>query len=169
MRKFDLRLNSRHALTWGFDGFVIGRCNEFKEEIGMALPHHRHYGGVKKAYMDVSGKFIISLGRDEILTCTDLVENIYDMLCYKESVILMESPRFLIMFRTKTTGFQPEGKEAARVAFLSETHIFRQKKCCFSISPPLCSIHIVRCFSILEVRTTCSFSSSPFFNFGNRK
>lgn len=111
MRKFDLRLNSRHALTWGFDGFIIARCDQFQKNIGMVLPHHRLYGGVKKAYMDISGKFIISLGRDEILTCTDLVENIFDQVSMRESFLLMGSPKFLIMFKRPTIGFEPERKK----------------------------------------------------------
>lgn len=110
LKKFDLRLNSRHALTWGYDGFIMARCNEFEKEIGMALPHHRYYGGVKKAYMDVSGKFIISLGRDKILVCTDLIENVFDQVTYRESVILMQSPRFFSMFMGKTTRYLPEGE-----------------------------------------------------------
>lgn len=111
MRKFDLRINSRHALTWGFDGFIIARCDQFQKNIGMVLPHHRFYGGVKKAYMDISGKFIISLGRDEILTCTDLVENIFDQVCMRESCLLMESLKFMIMFKRPTIGFEPERKK----------------------------------------------------------
>lgn len=102
MRKFDLRINSRHALTWGFDGFIIGRCNKFEKEIGMVLPHHMFNGGVKKAYMDISGKFIISLGRDEILTCTDLVENVLDLPMITKSFLKLESPSVNIMFRRRT-------------------------------------------------------------------
>ncbi|KAJ8927380.1 hypothetical protein NQ314_020155 [Rhamnusium bicolor] len=62
MRKFGLRLTKYHALTWGFDGFVIARDNNFEENVGMSLVHHRYNGGVKKGLHRSSRKIYSFLG-----------------------------------------------------------------------------------------------------------
>lgn len=36
----------------------------------MAVVHHRNIAGVKKAYIDTSGRYIISLGKENVLACT---------------------------------------------------------------------------------------------------
>ncbi|KAG5881166.1 hypothetical protein JTB14_024580 [Gonioctena quinquepunctata] len=110
MRHFGTRISKRHGLTWGFDGFVMARCDGFAREVGMSLAHHRYLGGVSKAYIDPLGKYILSLGRDDVLVCTNLVDRTINQTFRNTLVELKESTKFALMFKRFTMGFEPEGK-----------------------------------------------------------
>lgn len=97
-------------MTWGYDGFIIARDNKFKKEVGMALPNHRYLGGVKKAYIDPLGRFIVSLGRDNVVACTKLQQNVIDADRKFGIDEQMNSTKFALMFKRPTIGFKPDRK-----------------------------------------------------------
>lgn len=59
-------------LTYGMDGIVIARPNGSKQQFYIVLPHHRTDLGVKKAFQDPKGEFVISLGKDKSIVCSKL-------------------------------------------------------------------------------------------------
>ncbi|XP_045460970.1 cilia- and flagella-associated protein 43 [Harmonia axyridis] len=100
-------IDKYHAVTWSYDGFIIARTADMDRVIGHALPHHRRKGGVKKAYIDPLGKYIVSLGNDNIVACTNLVDNEPDYEMQENLIKLLNSNRYSILFQRKTIGFDP--------------------------------------------------------------
>jgi hypothetical protein len=109
MRDIFFRLDKRVALTWASDGFVIARSFDFTKNIGMALPHHRMQGGVKKAYVGPHEKHMVSLGRDGVLVCTNLMEKQVNPKLKQELEEILQSPDYKLLFSRRTTGFIPRG------------------------------------------------------------
>ncbi|KAJ8921824.1 hypothetical protein NQ315_008456 [Exocentrus adspersus] len=110
LRKYDLHLTKFYALTWGYDGFVLARDNDFEKGIGMALPHHRYLGGVKKAYIHPLGLYILSLGRDNVLVCTKLTQTVVDPERKQSIDSVVASTKLQLMFKRPTIGFKPEAR-----------------------------------------------------------
>ncbi|RZB40350.1 WD repeat-containing protein 96 [Asbolus verrucosus] len=110
MRQLHLKRNKNIALTWASDGFVILRSSDFTGNVGIALPHHRMEGGVKTAYVDPYVKFILSIGRDKVLVCTNLTEKEIDNELKKELEGLLNSPNYTLIFKKRTVGFMPKGE-----------------------------------------------------------
>lgn len=110
MKKILLHVDKHHAITYAYDGLVIIRNTEFTKRIGIVMPHYRTYGGVLKAYVSPLGKYIVSLGRDNTLVGTSLVNvnvskrRVQDM---RDSLL---SPKLKVMFENPTIGFSPTGK-----------------------------------------------------------
>ncbi|KAK9882218.1 hypothetical protein WA026_019732 [Henosepilachna vigintioctopunctata] len=107
VRKNGLYIDKHHAVTWGYDGFVIARTADFKETVGIVLPHHRRNGGVKKALIDPTGKYIVSLGYDNIVACSNLIDREENHEMREELMKLLNSSRYALLFQRKTTGFDP--------------------------------------------------------------
>lgn len=109
MKNFFLRLDRKLALTWGFDGFVICRGSDFIRQIGIALPHHRMQGGVKKAYLCPYEKYVLTLGRDTILACTNLMERNCDPQLRQDLDDILNSEDYKLLFHRRTLGYVPRG------------------------------------------------------------
>ncbi|KAL3280262.1 hypothetical protein HHI36_017757 [Cryptolaemus montrouzieri] len=107
VRKNGLYIDKYHAVTWSYDGFIIARSADFQKKVGIALPHHRRNGGVKKAYIDPLGKYIVSLGYDNIVACTNLVDNEPNHEMQSDLLKVLNSNRYALLFQRKTIGLQP--------------------------------------------------------------
>nr|CAH7727119.1 unnamed protein product [Callosobruchus chinensis] len=110
LRKFQLSITQHHAVTWGFDGFVMVHSADFENCIGWCVPHHRYVGGVLKAYVDPLERYVITLGRSSVVACTRLTYDPPDEGRRTELEELMNSQRFQLMFKRPTLGFLPEGR-----------------------------------------------------------
>ncbi|KAJ8982465.1 hypothetical protein NQ317_000423 [Molorchus minor] len=108
LRRFNFRMTKLHALTWGYDGFIIARDSKFEQNVGMAIAHHRYQGGVKKAYVDPLGKYIVSLGVEGTMVCTSIVANKIDEGLKNKLYELKDSVKYAVMFKRPTIGFKPE-------------------------------------------------------------
>lgn len=108
LKSISMNLNSYYAITCGFDGFTIIRNSDFNKTIGITLAHHRRNGGVQKAYTDPYKKYVISLGKDNVLTCTNLTtQNEPDSELRDELNDLLNSTKYLFTDR-RTIGFYPQ-------------------------------------------------------------
>ncbi|XP_044762202.1 cilia- and flagella-associated protein 43 [Coccinella septempunctata] len=107
VRRNGFYIDKYHAVTWSYDGFIIARTADMGKVIGHALPHHRRNGGVKKAYIDPLGKYIVSLGNDNIVACTNLINNEPDYGMQEDLIKLLNSNRYALLFQRKTKGFDP--------------------------------------------------------------
>ncbi|VEN41838.1 unnamed protein product [Callosobruchus maculatus] len=110
LRKFQMSINQYHAVTWGFDGFVIVRTADFEDCIGWCAPHHRYVGGVLKAYVDPLETYVVTLGRTGLVVCTRLTNEEPDEGRRADLEDLMDSQRFQLMFKRPTLGFLPDGR-----------------------------------------------------------
>lgn len=127
MRDVSVFINANFVLTWAFDGFIVARSIDFSQNIGIVLPHHRYQGGVKKAYLDPYKKHILSLGRDNVLVCTNLVANKFDFELKRRLELLLSSSNYKIMFKKHTIGFD---KEKSYLQILEEKHLEQERKKC---------------------------------------
>ncbi|XP_044262211.1 cilia- and flagella-associated protein 43 [Tribolium madens] len=109
MQNIYFRLDKKIALTWGYDGFVIARGADFETNIGIGLPHHRMQGGVKKAYLGPHQKYMITLGRDTVLACTNLMERRIDSKLKQEFEDTLNSDDYKLLFTRRTLGYFPRG------------------------------------------------------------
>nr|CAI5834168.1 unnamed protein product [Callosobruchus analis] len=111
LRKFQMSINQDHAVTWGFDGFVIVRTADFEDCIGWCVPHHPYVAGVQKAYVDPLEIYVVTLGRSSVMACTRLTNEPPDEGRKADLEDLMNSQRFQLMFKRQTLGFLPEERE----------------------------------------------------------
>lgn len=109
MRGFHFLLDKKNALTWGFDGLIIARSSDFYTNVGIALPHHRMDGGVKKAFLEPHEKYLISLGYDGVLVCTNLMENNINPRLKQELEDKHTSSDYNLLFSRRTIGYVPKG------------------------------------------------------------
>ncbi|KAJ8944589.1 hypothetical protein NQ318_006002 [Aromia moschata] len=80
---------------------------------------------LKKAYIDPLGKYIISLGRENVLACTNVVATKIDEDLKANLHELKTSTKYALMFKRPTIGFKPEerfhGKTWLEVQKILET------------------------------------------------
>ncbi|XP_050507763.1 cilia- and flagella-associated protein 43 isoform X1 [Diabrotica virgifera virgifera] len=115
LRSYQFRHMDNFTITWGFDGFILVRDAKFEKQIAVVVAHHRYQGGVKKAYVDALGRYVVSLGVDKILCCTKINNFKVDEALRYDQESLLSSSKFASMFRRPTLGFKPEG------AYLNKT------------------------------------------------
>ncbi|XP_076260442.1 cilia- and flagella-associated protein 43 [Rhynchophorus ferrugineus] len=110
IKHFSVGISEHYGITWGYDGFIIVRCFEFREQIGMCLPHHCYLQGVKKTVVNPTGTIVVSLGIDNVLTGT-LIRNDPDDMDMKQRINqLLRSPKIAVMFKRVTLGFTVESR-----------------------------------------------------------
>lgn len=109
MRKVLHHFDHHHILTYGYDGLIAVYTLDFVQKY-MIMPHHRADGGVAKAYVDPLGKYIISLGRNNVLTCNSLTAVAIDEEKQQTLRDILESPKLVLMFKNPTIGFLLKGK-----------------------------------------------------------
>lgn len=109
MRKILYHFDHHHIVSYGYDGLVIIKNLDFEEK-HILMPHHRKDAGVEKAYIDPLGKYIVSLGRNNVLTCTSLTNVEIDVEKQHSLREQLGTARLMLMFKHPTTGFLPRGK-----------------------------------------------------------
>lgn len=119
MKKIKLYLDKHHAVTYGYDGLVIVRNPKMTTILGTIMPHHRLDGGILQAFIDPSGRYVVSLGRDLLLLCSRIKNVEGDNELEKQLREQLESGRMKLMFARKTIGFMPKGNDG----FLSKPHL----------------------------------------------
>lgn len=106
MLKMNINSTKYFNITWAPDGFVFIKDKDFKNVIGMALPHHRAFFGVQKACVGPMGKYLISLGCENALVCTQINHNINYNERMKTIEEFMTSPKLQLMFKKRTHVFE---------------------------------------------------------------
>lgn len=78
------------------------------------MVHHRRYLGVVAALVDPLEQYIITLGRENVLACTKLMQS--ELSASKKANLedLMKSSVFERIFNKKTKGFMPKGELAGK-------------------------------------------------------
>ncbi|KAK5649933.1 hypothetical protein RI129_000962 [Pyrocoelia pectoralis] len=117
MKKISLHIDQHHVVSCAYDGLVIIRTLDFQEIKDVIMPHYRNYGGVTKAYVDPQAKYVISLGRDNTLTCTSLTDTVIKTTKQEELREILSSPRFEMMFTRPTYGLAPTGELEGKTWF----------------------------------------------------
>ncbi|XP_031334791.1 cilia- and flagella-associated protein 43 isoform X2 [Photinus pyralis] len=115
MKKIALHIDQHHVVSCAYDGLVIIRTVDFKEVKAIIMPHYRNYGGVAKAYVDPLGKCVISLGRDNTLTCISLTD--IEVNQTKQEVLHELHTRLEAMFARPTYGLAPTGELEGKTWF----------------------------------------------------
>lgn len=129
MLKMNLKRTKFYNVTWAPDGFVFVKGKHFDKFHGMALPHHRRFGGVKKATIDPLGRYMISLGFEDVLVCTEL-KNI-EIDAEREQAIkeFMSSPKLELMFKKKTHVFH-SGEDVTWLEMEEQLRIQHEQEFC---------------------------------------
>lgn len=123
MCKISLFTHQDKLLSFGFDGLVIKHSRTTFIMKGVIMPHHRRDGGVIKAYITPLKKYIVSMGRDNNIVCTELTDVVVDQEKEQELLDLMQSDKFLWMFTHPTYGFTLKGnlRELASSYLMNQT------------------------------------------------
>ncbi|GJQ81907.1 hypothetical protein Trydic_g3740, partial [Trypoxylus dichotomus] len=109
MRKILFRFDRHHVVSYGYDGLIIIR-NLNLQETHVIMPHHRFDAGVKEAFVHPAGKYVISLGRNNLITCTCITDKEIDQEQVDYLRSILETPRLMQMFKHPTIGFLPKGE-----------------------------------------------------------
>lgn len=104
MRKIQYHFDHHHIVSYGYDGLVIIKTLNFEEK-HIIMPHHRFDAGVETAFVDPMGKYVVSLGRNNLLTCSNIVEEDVDEEKQQILRAILETPKLVLMFNHPTVGF----------------------------------------------------------------
>ncbi|XP_019756358.2 cilia- and flagella-associated protein 43 [Dendroctonus ponderosae] len=108
MKYFVLSFGTKHAITWGVDGFVFVRSPDFQDIVGMSLSHHRFHKGVAKAITNPAASIIVSLGCGGLLAAVKCVGNEEDETLMGKLREEKLSTKLALMFKRPTLGFEIE-------------------------------------------------------------
>ncbi|KAI4459081.1 hypothetical protein MML48_6g00013951 [Holotrichia oblita] len=109
MRKIIHHFDHQHIVSYGYDGLIIIADLNFETK-HIIMPHHRFDAGVETAFVVPTGKYVISLGRNNLLTCSNIAQVEVDEEKLETLRKILTSPRLILMFKHPTTGFLPIGE-----------------------------------------------------------
>uniref|UniRef100_A0A1B6DY27 Cilia- and flagella-associated protein 43 n=1 Tax=Clastoptera arizonana TaxID=38151 RepID=A0A1B6DY27_9HEMI len=75
LRKYQITGDQKHIVTYGWDGLVHVRDAETMVIFITFQPHHRIMKGVKRAVIDYKAKYVVTLGEEGNLVCTEILTN----------------------------------------------------------------------------------------------
>ncbi|XP_066139211.1 cilia- and flagella-associated protein 43 isoform X2 [Euwallacea fornicatus] len=110
VRRFLMRLSTKYALTWGYDGFTFIRSLDFRETKGMVLCNHRYYQGVAKAISNHDATIIVTLGYSGVLAAVRLPYKTDNQEELAKLCSLVNSPKYRLIFKKPTLGIAIENR-----------------------------------------------------------
>lgn len=111
MKKILYHVDNYHTISYAYDGLIFVYADFLKTERYTLIPHHRLHGGVKKAYVDPTGMYVISIDRRNILVCSSIDGLKVNQQLIDELKQLHFSSTNETLFKHPTIGFVPKGKK----------------------------------------------------------
>lgn len=110
MKKILYHVDAYNTISYAYDGLIFVYLDFLQTEKYILASHHRMDGGIKRAYIDPHGKYVISIDRRNIMICTE-IDNVKVLPKQKQHLKELHfSQNYEMLFKHPTIGFMPRGK-----------------------------------------------------------